>query len=215
MSGRVGAWLVNEGNLVRVNDATPLVVINQLTPINVTFSVPEQSLPDIKSRMAAGKLRVNATIPADTPRIEDGTLSFIDNAVDRQTGTIRLKAVFPNGDRQLWPGQFVNVSIILTTQNDAIVVPSQAVQSGQNGQHVFVVKPDQTVEVRPVVVSRTTEQLAVIAKGLKPGETVVTEGQFLLGSGSRIEVKSRQETVSGTNKAGAGNKGSGQRESAS
>ncbi|HET8563320.1 MAG TPA: efflux RND transporter periplasmic adaptor subunit [Candidatus Binatia bacterium] len=189
MNGRVGSLLVNEGNLVRVNDATPLLVINQITPINVTFAVPEQHLADIKRHMAAGNLKVEARFPSDESRPEQGTLAFVDNAVDRATGTIKLKAVFNNGERRLWPGQFINVALTLSTQSDAVVIPSEAVQVGQEGQHVFVVKPDNRVEVRPVIVSRTNEGEAVIAKGLAVGDRVVREGQFLLGPDARIEVK--------------------------
>jgi membrane fusion protein, multidrug efflux system len=189
IDGQVGSLLVNEGNLVRVNDATPLVVINQVTPINVTFSVPEQNLADIRRHMGAGSLKVEARFQSDEARAEQGILAFIDNAVDRTTGTIKLKAEFKNAERRLWPGQFINVALTLSTQTDAVVVPSEAIQVGQEGQHVFVVKPDNSVEVRPVVVARTDEGEAVIANGLQPGEKIVREGQFLLGPGSRIEVK--------------------------
>jgi multidrug efflux system membrane fusion protein len=189
IDGQVGTLLVNEGNLVRVNDAAALVVINQIIPINVTFSVPEQHLADIKRHMAAGTLRVDAGFPSDEGRPEQGSLAFVDNAVDRTTGTIKLKAEFKNAARRLWPGQFINVALTLSTQSDAVVIPSEAVQVGQEGQHVFIVKPDKTVEVRPVTVGRTTEGEAIIAKGLQAGEQVVREGQFLLGPGSRIEFK--------------------------
>jgi membrane fusion protein, multidrug efflux system len=189
LDGQVGSLLVNEGNLVRVNDAAPLVVINQITPINVTFAVPEQHLGDLKRHMATGSLRVDARFPSDDGRPEQGRLAFVDNAVDRTTGTIKLKAEFKNAERRLWPGQFINVALTLSTQGDAVVIPSEAVQVGQDGQHVFVVKPDKTVEVRPVVVGQTNEGEAVIAKGLRPGEMIVREGQFLLGSGSRIDIK--------------------------
>jgi membrane fusion protein, multidrug efflux system len=189
VNGRVGSLLVNEGNLVRVNDGTPLVVINQVSPMNVTFSVPESHLAELKRRMAGGQLKVSASFPADEGRPELGSLEFVDNAVDRSTGTIKLKAVFTNNERRLWPGQFINVALTLTTQVDAVVVPSEAVQVGQEGQHVFVVKPDKTVEVRPVTLGSTNEGEAVIAKGLTAGEQIVREGQFLLGSGSRIEIK--------------------------
>jgi multidrug efflux system membrane fusion protein len=189
VNGRVGSLLVNEGNLVRVNDATPLVVINQINPINVTFSVPEQHLADLKRRMSEGQLKVSASFPSDEGRPELGVLEFVDNAVDRSTGTIKLKARFANTERRLWPGQFINVALTLTTQADAVVVPSEAVQVGQEGQHVFVVKPDKTVEVRPVTIGSTSEGEAVIAKGLSPGEQIVREGQFLLGPGSRIDIK--------------------------
>jgi multidrug efflux system membrane fusion protein len=189
VNGRVGSLLVNEGNLVRVNDGAPLVVINQINPINVTFSVPEQHLADLKRRMAGGQLKVSASFQSDEERPEVGALEFVDNAVDRSTGTIKLKASFANTERRLWPGQFINVALTLTTQADAVVIPSEAVQVGQEGQHVFVVKADKTVEVRPVVIGTTSEGEAVIAKGLVPGEQIVREGQFLLGPGSRIEIK--------------------------
>jgi len=200
IDGQVGSLLVNEGNLVRVNDGTPLVVINQITPINVTFSVPEQNLADIRRHMATGSLKVAAQFQADEGRPEQGNLAFVDNAVDRTTGTIKLKAEFKNGERRLWPGQFINVALTLSTQLDAVVVPSEAVQVGQEGQHVFVVKPDNSVEVRPVVVARTNEGEAVIAKGLQAGEQIVREGQFLLGPGSRIEVKDGKVTEAGEQK---------------
>jgi multidrug efflux system membrane fusion protein len=195
MSGRVGSLLVNEGNLVRVNDGAPLVVINQLTPIYVTFSVPEQNLEDIKRHMAAGKLKVDARFPSDEGRPETGTLSFVDNAIDRATGTVKLKAEFANATRRLWPGQFVNVALTLTSQPNAVVIPSEAIQVGQDGQQVFVIKPDKTVEVRPVTVGPTNEGEAVIIKGLAPGEQVVREGQFLLGPGSRVEIRDQTRTV--------------------
>src|SRR5918996_1501658 len=189
IDGQVGSLLVYEGNLVRLNDAAPLVVINQVTPINVTFSVPEQHLADIKRHMADGSLNVDARFQSDEGRPEQGNLAFIDNAVDRTTGTIKLKAEFKNAARRLWPGQFINVALTLSTQADAVVVPSETVQVGQEGQHVFVVKPDKRVEVRPVTVDRTNEGEAVISKGLQPGEQVVREGQFLLGPGARVEFK--------------------------
>ena len=189
VSGRVGSLLVNEGNLVRVNDGAPLVIINQVNPINVTFSVPEQHLSDLKRHMSAGQLKVDASFQSDEGRPEQGRLEFVDNAVDRSTGTIKLKAVFANTERRLWPGQFINVALTLTTQPDAVVIPSEAVQVGQDGQHVFVVQPDNRVEVRPVTLGTTSGGEAVIIKGLAAGEQIVREGQFLLGPGSRIEIK--------------------------
>ena len=189
VSGRVGSLLVNEGNLVRVNDGAPLVIINQVNPINVTFSVPEQHLSDLKRHMTAGQLKVDASFQSDEGRPEQGRLEFVDNAVDRSTGTIKLKAVFANTERRLWPGQFINVALTLTTQPNAVVIPSEAVQVGQDGQHVFVVQPDNRVEVRPVTLGTTSGGEAVIIKGLAAGEQIVREGQFLLGPGSRIEIK--------------------------
>jgi membrane fusion protein, multidrug efflux system len=217
IDGQVGSLLVNEGNLVRVNDAAPLVVINQVSPINVTFSVPEQNLADIRRHMSTGSLKVDARFQSDEGRPEQGNLAFIDNTVDRTTGTIKLKAEFKNGDRRLWPGQFINVALTLSTQSDAVVVPSEAVQVGQEGQHVFVVKPDNSVEVRPVVVARTDEGEAVIANGLQPGEQIVREGQFLLGPGSRIEIKDGKPTAAGDQKREKGErrKGKEQERSAS
>jgi multidrug efflux system membrane fusion protein len=199
INGRVGSLLVNEGNLVRVNDGAPLVVINQLTPINVTFAIPEQHLAEIKRRMASGKLVVAAKFPSDEARDEgrpeEGVLAFVDNAVDRTTGTIKLKAEFQNQDRRLWPGQFVNVALTLTTQGDAVVIPSEAIQVGPEGQYVFVIKQDKQVEMRPVTIGQTQEGEAVIAKGLRAGEQVVREGQFLLGPGSRVDIKQEAKTV--------------------
>jgi multidrug efflux system membrane fusion protein len=195
IDGQLGTLLVNEGNLVRVNDATPLVVINQVAPIYVAFSVPEQNLPDIRRHMAAGSLKVEASFQSDEGHPAEGNLAFIDNAVDRTTGTIKLKAEFKNADKRLWPGQFINVALTLSTQSDAIVIPSEAVQVGQEGQHVFVVKPDKTVEMRPVTVGQTNEGEAIIASGLAAGEKIVREGQFLLGPGSRIEIKDPSTTA--------------------
>lgn len=189
VNGRVGSLLVNEGNLVRVNDGTPLLVINQLVPINVTFSVPEQYLADIKDRMAAGTLGVDATFPSDEGRPEHGVLAFVDNTVDRTTGTIKLKAQFKNADLRLWPGQYTNVALTLSTQKGAVVVASDAIQVGPEGQQVFVVKEDKRVEVRPVTVGQSQEGESIIVKGLAPGEMVVREGQFLLGPNSRVEIK--------------------------
>jgi len=193
VTGRTGSLLVNEGNLVRTNDATPLVTINQVSPIYVTFAVPEQNLPEIKRRLGSGKLQVQALIPDAENRPEEGELSFVDNAVDRTTGTIKLKGTFANGNRRLWPGQFVKAALKLTDHPDAIVVPSQAVQTGQNGQHVFVVKGGSAVDLRPVTVSRSFNGESVIEKGLQPGEEVVTDGQFLLGPESKVQVKNGKE----------------------
>lgn len=195
IDGQVGSLLVNEGNLVRVNDGAPLVVINQLIPINVTFSVPEQNLADIKRQMAAGTLKVDARFPSDEGRPEQGTLAFVDNAVERTTGTIKLKAEFKNSAKRLWPGQFINVALTLSTQADAVVIPSEAIQVGPAGQQVFVVKEDKRVEVRSVTVGQTQEGEAVIATGVAAGELVVREGQFLLGPGSQVDIKDANKTA--------------------
>lgn len=207
VNGRVGSMLVNEGNLVRVNDGAPLVVINQLNPIYVTFAVPETHLADLKRHSAKSALKVEASFASDEGRPEQGKLDFIDNAVERATGTIKLKGVFTNAERRLWPGQFVNVALTLATQADLVVIPSEAIQVGQEGQHVFVVKDDNRVEMRPVTLARTNEGEAIISKGLSAGEQVVREGQFLLGPGSRIEVKD-PTNVAGETKGG-GRRGRG------
>jgi len=207
IDGRVGSMLINEGNLVRVNDGAPLVVINQINPIYVTFAVPESNLADLKRHMARGTLQLDVNFPSDEGRPERGRLDFVDNTVDRATGTIRLKGVFANTQRRLWPGQFINVALTLATEAGAVVVPSEAVQVGPEGQHVFVVKEDRRVEVRPVTIGRTNEGEAVIAKGLAAGEQVVREGQFLLGPGSRIEIKDPTRTadeVKGEGRRGRG-----------
>lgn len=210
VNGRVGSLLVNEGNLVRVNDSTPLVVINQINPIYVTFAVPEQYLADLKRYSARGALTMEAAFPSDEGRPELGKLDFIDNAVDRATGTIKLKGVFTNSERRLWPGQFVNLAVTLATQPDLVVIPSEAIQVGQHGQHVFVVKEGNRVEMRPVTLARTSEGEAIIAKGLRAGERVVREGQFLLGPGSRVEVKNPTKA---TDNKSIGKRGKGRRES--
>src|SRR5215208_2429039 len=141
IAGRTGTLMVHEGNLVRANDATPLVVINQVTPINVTFGIPESRLPELKQYMSRGSVKVEALAPNDPGEPSVGRITFIDNAVDPTTGTIRIKGVFPNEARHLWPGQFVNITVTLTVDAHAVVVPGAAVQTGQQGQYVFVVKP--------------------------------------------------------------------------
>jgi multidrug efflux system membrane fusion protein len=189
ISGRTGALMVHEGNLVRANDQDALVVINQVAPISVTFAIPEARLPDLKKYMAVGALRVAANPPNDEASPAIGRITFVDNSVDQTTGTIRVKGTFPNTDRRLWPGQYVNVVVTLTTDPNAIVVPSVAVQAGQQGSYVFVVNAQQAVDLRPVTVGRTSATETVIESGLKPGETVVTDGHLRLVPGSRISVK--------------------------
>ncbi|HEY9231533.1 MAG TPA: efflux RND transporter periplasmic adaptor subunit [Blastocatellia bacterium] len=188
IDGRTGGLMVHQGNVVAPNSQNPLVVINQVNPIYVTFSVPETQLPDIKRYMAAGAVAVSGAIPNDSGPPEQGTLTFVDNAVDPATGTVKLKATFENQQQRLWPGQFINVTVTLTTQPNAIVVPAAAVQTGQQGTYVFVVKDDQTVEMRQVTVQRTLGERSIIASGLTPGETVVTDGQLRLRPGSKIRV---------------------------
>jgi multidrug efflux system membrane fusion protein len=191
VSGRTGQLMVHLGNLVRSSDAASLVVINQLTPINVTFGIPEAQLPDLKRYLAKGQVKVEALPPNETAPSQ-GRISFIDNAVDQTTGTIKIKGSFPNEDRRLWPGQFVNVVVKLTTDPGSVVIPTAAVQAGPNGSYVFVVKADKTVELRPVVVNRTNGDDVLIKEGLKAGETVVTDGQLRLIAGSRVSVKNEK-----------------------
>jgi len=189
INGRTGPLLIHQGNMIKANDTPFLVSINQVEPIYTTFTVPEQYLAEIKKYAGKRELAVQAIIPNDDRGPVTGHLSFIDNAVDQGTGTIKLKGEFANSDRRLWPGQFVDVVLTLADQPKAIVIPSQAVQNGQQGQFVFVVKPDMTVEARPVVLNRSTDGQAVIDKGLAPGEQVVTDGQLRLVPGAKVQLK--------------------------
>ncbi len=195
IDGRTGSLIVHQGNHIKAEDIN-LVVINQIVPIDVTFSVPEQFLSEVKKFMALGKLQVEALVPMNDERPERGVIAFIDNAVDTNTGTIRLKGTFANREKKLWPGQFVNVVLTLTTEPSAIVVPSQAIQTGQEGQYVFVVKQDLTVESRPVVPGRAVDSETVIQKGLSREEKVVTDGQLRLYPGARVEIKTSNSTAS-------------------
>jgi multidrug efflux system membrane fusion protein len=189
IDGCLGALKVDRGNLVKSNDAAnPLVIINQISPIYVSFFIPEKYLHEVRKYMASGKLEVGAIIPGREDQPAKGEVTFMDNTVDPSTGTIQLKATFPNKDKSLWPGQFVNVVLTLTEKRGAIVVPSQAVQTGQDGQYVFVVKPDFTVEYRPVVLGRTVGDEAIIDKGLQNGEKVVTDGQLGLSAGAHVKI---------------------------
>jgi multidrug efflux system membrane fusion protein len=188
IDGRTGSLMVHRGNLVKANDVA-IVVIDQIDPIRASFTVPEQQLSDIKKYSAQGTLRVQAIIPGQEQQPIEGTISFVDNAVDVTTGTIKLKGFFSNPEKRLWPGQFVNVVMTLTMQPDAVVVPSSAVQTGQTGTYVFVINSDLTVESRPVVVGRALEGETVIEKGLQSGEQVVTDGQLRLVPGAKIEIK--------------------------
>ena len=189
LDGYVGKVLLQAGNMVRANDVNPLVVINQVKPIYVNFAVPEQALPDVRKHQAAGPLpaEVIPTDPSAAPRVI-GQLIFIDNAVDPTTGTIRLRAQFDNEDAVLWPGQFVNISLQLYEQADAIVVPSRALQTGPEGQYVYVVGDDSVAEMRKVTVKRADGDQAIVASGLTKGERVVTRGQLRLGPKTRVQI---------------------------
>jgi multidrug efflux system membrane fusion protein len=186
IDGRAGGLLVQAGNLVKANDTTALVNINQLEPIYVTFSVPEQLLNEIRSYSSSRPLGVTAVVSEG--HTAAGQLSFIDNLVDNTTGTIKLKAVFPNKDRSLWPGQFVNVVMTLRTLQGVTVIPSEAIQSGPQGQFVFVLKADGTVDIRLVKPGQTVENQIVVESGIAPGETVITDGQMRLIPGTKVRV---------------------------
>ena len=188
LDGYVGKVLLQAGNLVKANDVNPLVVINQVKPIYVNFAVPEQYLPEIRKHNAAAPLRADV-VPADPLAPHPaGRLAFIDNAVDPSTGTIRMRAQFDNEDARLWPGQFVNVTVELYQQPDAIVIPAQAVQNGPEGQYVYVVGDDMLAQMRRIKVQRTDTERAIVAEGLKKDERVVTRGQLRLGPNTRVQI---------------------------
>lgn len=191
IDGYVGRAMLQLGNVVKANDTNSLVVINQVQPIYVSFAVPEQTLGEIRHRMAAGPLVASVSGRGGSPKgpIAEGKLVFIDNAVDQSTGTIKLRAQFDNRDLALWPGQFVSVSLKLYEQDDAIVVPTLAVQTGPQGEYVFVVRADSTVEVRNVSIARVDGDFAVVEKGLAGGEQVVTRGQLRLAPGAKVLVR--------------------------
>ncbi len=192
ISGRTGSLLIQRGNLVKGNDENKsLLTVHQIEPIYVTFAVPEKYLGEINRRTKETRMEVQVYSPENqgSPEPVIGVVSFVNNTVEVSTATIRLKATFQNRDRRLWPGQTVNVLLTLGVQPQAVVAPSQAIQSGQSGSYAFVIKQDQTAELRLVSVSRSTNGEAVIEKGLSPGETVVTDGQLLLTSGARVSIK--------------------------
>lgn len=195
ITGRTGNLFSNEGNLIKANADNAMVIVNQIQPIYVTFSVAEQYLSEIKKYMASGKVLVKAFITKDEDNPEEGILTFVDNTVDVATGTIKLKAIFANKGTRLWPGQFVDVVMILTTQPNAIVIPTQSIQTGQKGQYVYVIKDDLTVEDRQVTVGRTLNSETVIEKGLQAGEKVVTDGQLRLVPGAKVQIKEKAESA--------------------
>lgn len=189
ITGKTGNLAVTTGNLVRANDTTAMVTITQSAPIYVTFSVPEKDLIRIRQYSGANGFAVQVVIPGDESNPGMGRLSLVDNTVDVSTGMVRLKATYQNDDRRLYPGQFVNVVLTLGTENQAIVVPSQAVQAGQDKSFVYVVKADSTVEVRTVKTGSTIDNMTVIEDGLKPGEQVVTDGQLRLVPNAKVQQK--------------------------
>jgi membrane fusion protein, multidrug efflux system len=205
INGRTGNFVVKPGNIVMAN-SMELCTINQVEPIYVTFGVPESQLPAVKQYMAQGKLQVRAQPQDDaTAPPEVGDLTFVDNAVDATTGTITLKGTFVNTDHKLWPGQYVRVTLRLTTRRNAITVPNEAVMTGQNGQYIYVVKPDRTAETRTVTAGARSGNDMVIDSGIQAGETVVTEGQLRLAPGSKVVVRDGSGRRGG--RAGGGDRG--------
>lgn len=212
ISGRTGALLVRQGNLVKANASTPMVVINQIQPILVRFSVPQGDLPDIQRYFGAGKpLSVQALASEGPGSTLDGTLAFVDNTVDSTTGTVLLKARFTNTASRLWPGQFVDVSLRLYVDPNALTVPSEAVLTGQNGSYVFLIDAEDKVRQQPVQVARTADTLSVIGTGLKLGDRVVTDGQSRLVAGSTVVIRLAvpAPTTGGGSGSGASSPGGG------
>ncbi|PWC98468.1 efflux RND transporter periplasmic adaptor subunit [Azospirillum sp. TSO5] len=221
MDGRTGTITAKVGTMVRAADANPLVTLTQLRPINVAFNVPEKHLPAIRAAMAAGSLAVTASIAGSHGETAQGKLSFVDSQVDQQTGTILVKGEFPNADTRLWPGQFVDTVLTLRVEQNALTIPDLAVQTGQKGRFVYVVKPDETVEVRPVTVERSHGGLSVVASGLQAGERVVVDGQSRLFPGAKISERAGKpaapppgETAEGGRRQGSAAQGSAVEETA-
>lgn len=209
IDGRTGARLVDEGNLVRASDNTSLVTITQLRPIYVSFTVPQSELDRIRRNQANGPLEVLADSQGGQEQRAAGRLTLIDNQVDQATGTIRLKATFDNRDEALWPGEFVNARLVVAVDKDAVTVPAQTVLRGPNGPYLYVIKPDLTVEMRPVAVSEVEHGVAEIASGLSAGERVVVDGQYRLAQGSRVQIQesaapAAQDTARATREGSAG-----------
>lgn len=189
VSGRTGALISHEGALVRANDTTPLVTISQTAPVLVAFAMPARLLPKLRAAKDQGTLKVQASVPGVPESAATGTISFIDASVDPSTDTIKIKGTFPNTDRMIWPGQYVDVSLQLAVEPHAIVIPTAALQSGQQGQFVYVVRSDKTVDMRPVRVAWTEGATTVIESGLTTDDQVVTDGQLRLTPGAKITVK--------------------------
>jgi multidrug efflux system membrane fusion protein len=190
LEGRTGNLQSHIGDMIKADADTPMVTITQVQPIYVTFSVPENELPAVRTNLATHQLEVDATLPSSSQMPEHGVLAFIDNTVNASTGTILLKGLFQNENRRLWPGEFVNATLTLNQVRDAILVPSQAVQTGQNGSFVFVVDRKKEAQLRPVVAGARFGGDTVIEHGIEAGETVVTDGQILLAPGARVRIRS-------------------------
>lgn len=204
-SGRIGLRLVDPGNIVHATDTNPLLVITQLQPITVIFTLPEDQLQEVSQRLQKGPLPVDAYSRDDLTKIASGKLLTIDNEIDQTTGTGKLKAIFDNVGNELWPNQFVNIHLLLDTKRGAIVIPSAAVQRGPQGSYVYVVKPDNTVAVTTVNIGVTEGNVAQIDSGLSPNQTVVTDGQDKLQDNSRVQTHMQAAGTGGLNPVGAGN----------
>ncbi len=206
INARTGALMINLGNLVKANDTPYLLQLNQVTPIYVTFSVPEANLDRVRHRFSSGQLKVLAYPKGQSDNPAEGRLTFIDNGVDITTGMFKLKATFQNKDRRLWPGEFVDVALVLSTQKDAVVVPTKAIQSGQQGEYVYVVRTDSTAESRPVKTAGAYQNLTLISDGLKVGERVIVNGQLRVSPNAKVMV---QDTLPRTPTAAGGPVGGG------
>jgi multidrug efflux system membrane fusion protein len=186
LAGRTGIRLLDAGNIVHAADPNGLVVLTQLQPISVIFSLPDDQLRSVLQQMASGPLQVTALARTDQQPLGEGTLTLVDNQIDQTTGTIRLKATFPNDNHALWPGQFVTVRLLIRTLRQAVTVPTTAVQRGPDGMYVYVIKPDSTVAMQPVNVAQMAEGISVIEKGLETGASIVVAGQYRLTPGNRV-----------------------------
>jgi len=190
LTGRTGIRLVDQGNIVHAADATGLVVVTQLQPISVVFTLPESELASVQSALPSGPVRILAVSRDDHRQLAEGTLTVLDNQIAQTTGTLRLKGTFPNTDRALWPGEFLDIRLLARTAPNVVTMPSSALQRGPNGYYAYVVKPDSTVETRPLKVGQISDGVAIVDDGVAAGDKVVTAGQYRLQSGARVEVNS-------------------------
>jgi membrane fusion protein, multidrug efflux system len=194
IDGRTGVRLIDIGNVVHAADTNGIVVITQIHPISVVFTLPEQNLQSILSAGGAnGGLKVTALDRGNTTTLDEGSLAVVDNEIDQTTGTMKLKATFPNNDLKLWPGKFVNARLVLTTRKGATVIPSAVVQRGPQGTYAYVIKPDKTAEMRPIKVGQTEANVVIVEDGLKPGEDVVVDGQYKLQPGAKVQITTPQQ----------------------
>jgi membrane fusion protein, multidrug efflux system len=190
LSGRTGIRLVDQGNIVHATDATGLVVVTQLQPISVVFTLPESELASVQSALKSGPVRIFAMDRDSDRQLAEGTLAVLDNQINQTTGTIRIKGTFPNKDGALWPGEFLNIRLLARTAPNVVTVPSSALQRGPKGYYAYVVKPDSTVETRSLKVGQISDGVAIVKKGMAAGDKVVTAGQYRLQPGARVEASS-------------------------